>query len=426
MCIKTEGYGLDMASQDGSSNLLEELKFNMPEVDIDEATDFKKPKEEILEDSGNCAGRMLLEARLGSYPSSSVRNPTPDVLGQAARMSSIEEDWKPAIFLPNPPRSLTSAAAKPPYFLYGNVTSLSPTSWARITKFMYSIEPEFVESQMFSALNRKEGYVHNLPRENRSNIFPKGAMTIAEAIPRSKRWWPSWDNRKQLTYINESTGSSYLCERLGRILAECNGSPSEDQQRNILQQCLTMNFIWVGRHRLSPLEPEHLEQIMGYPQHHTQIVGYSSAERMKALRLSFQTDTLAYHLSVLSRLCQEGVTVLSFFTGIGGAEVALHRLGIRLKGVVSVEPCETKRKIVKKWWESSAQCGELVQLESISKLTTVKLEDLMKKMKGFDLIICQNSYSSADNESMAGLDLSMFAEFVRILQKVRSTNGRYR
>ncbi|KAL1548254.1 DNA (cytosine-5-)-methyltransferase, variant 2 [Salvia divinorum] len=431
ICIKTEECSSDTASRVGTSDLLDKLKGKklkgkMPEVDIDdEPNNFKKPKDEFMEDSGSAVDRMLLEAGIGKY--SSVNNPAPVLPRRAGRFTSFVEDRKPPISSLNPCRSLTRVVAKPPYFLYGNVTSLSHDSWGKISQFLYSVQPEFVDSQLFSALNRKEGYVHNLPTEDRFHIMPRGPTTLPEAIPYAKKWWPSWDTRKQLSTIScESTGLPYLCEKLGRMLSDCNGLPSADSQTKILQQCQAKNLVWVGKHRLSPLEPEHLEQIMGYPQHHSRIAGYTPAERLQSLKLSFQTDTLGYHLSVLKLKYPGGVSVLSFFSGIGGAEVALHRLGIRLKGVVSVEVCETKRRMMKKWWESSAQSGELIQLESISKLSSSKLEEVMKKMKGFDLVVCQNPYSVADSDSLSGIDFSMFVEFVRILQRVRSTMDRYR
>ncbi|KAF9619551.1 hypothetical protein IFM89_007378 [Coptis chinensis] len=50
-----------------------------------------------------------------------------------------------------------------------------------------------------------------------------------------------------------------------------------------------------------------------------------------------EVDTVAYHFSVLKSFSPNGITLSSLFSGIGGAEVALHRLGILLKTVVSVE-----------------------------------------------------------------------------------------
>ncbi|KAI3469230.1 hypothetical protein Pfo_025893 [Paulownia fortunei] len=424
--IKTEEYSSDVVSQVRASDLLEKLKGKMPkEEHTDELNNWKKPKEEFMEDSSNSVGRMWLEARRGN--STSTSNRVAASQRWVGRMRSLEEDRKSTMSMPNPCRSLTSVVAKPPYFFYGNVTNLSHDSWVKISQFLYSLQPEFVNTQSYSALSRKEGYVHNLPTEDRFHIFPKGPMTIEEAIPHTRKWWPSWDNRKQLSYIScETTGISQLCDRLGGMLAESKGLPSAEQQRDLLQQCQAKNLIWVGNYMLAPLEPEHLEHIMGYPLHHSRVPGFSLPERLKSLKLSFQTDTLGYHLSVMRRLFPGGVAVLSFFSGIGGAEVALHRLGIHLKGVVSVEPCETKRRIVRKWWENTGQSGELIQFESIHKLSGNKLENLIKKFCGFDFVICQNPYSGADSDSLAGLDFSMFVEFVRVLQRVRSTMERNR
>lgn len=416
LCIKFEEGNSDVVSQDDTS---EKLEGWMPkEIITDEPNTWKKPKEEFMEEPSSSIGRTWLEARRPNYPSNS--NPVAAPQRQIRRTTSLEEDIKPAMSLP---RSLSSVVAKPPYFLYGNVTKLTHNSWVKISQFMYSVQPEFAASNLYSALNRTEGYVHNLPTKDRFHVFPKGPMTIQEAIPHTKKWWPPWDDRKQLSYINcEMTGIPHLCDGLGRMMAECKGPPSAELQREVLQHCETNNLAWVGKDKLAPLEVEHVERIMGYPVHHSQVAGFSSMERLKALKLSFQTDTLGYHLSVLRGSFPDGVTVLSFFDGIGGVEVALHRLGIRLKGVVSVEPSEAKRRIVKKWWENSAQAGELIQLESIKQLSSNKVEDLFKKFKGFNLIICQNPYSGAESDNLDGLDFSMFVEFVRVLQRVRSMN----
>jgi site-specific DNA-cytosine methylase len=56
-----------------------------------------------------------------------------------------------------------------------------------------------------------------------------------------------------------------------------------------------------------------------------------------------------------------GMNVLSLFTGIGGAEVALHRLGIHLMTVVSVEISEVNKRILRYWWIQT-QTGELIEI----------------------------------------------------------------
>ncbi|GMP76174.1 hypothetical protein CsSME_00032962 [Camellia sinensis var. sinensis] len=339
----------------------------------------------------------------------------------------------PTLSKPKSCQSVDKMVAKAPYFFYGNVMNLSQDCWVKISQFLYAIEPEFVNSQFFSALSRKEGYIHNLPSQNRFHITPKPPMTIEAAIPHTKKWWPLWDPRKQLSCITfEINGVSELCDRLGKILTDSKGILSAEKQRDLLHQCRALNLVWVGRHKLAPVEPEHLERILGYPLNHTRDSELSLKERLQSLKHSFQIDTLGYHLSVLKSLYPGGLTVLSIYSGIGGAEISLHRLGIRLKGVVSIEPCERKRKILKKWWQSTGQTGELVQIEGIQRLASNKLESLIKQFGGFDFIICQNPYTysskiptmAADGDSVGDLDFSLFYEFVRVLQRVRSTMER--
>lgn len=333
---------------------------------------------------------------------------------------------------PNPGQnSHDKMVGKSPYFFYGNVANLPQSTWAKISQFLYAIEPEFVNTQLFSALSRKEGYIHNLPTKNRFHILPTGPMTIEDVIPHSKKWWPSWDRRKQINcIISETIGISQLCDRLGRILTDSQGVVSVEQQSDILHHCGKWNLLWVGKHKLAPIEPEHLECILGYPSHHTKAVQFTLTERLWALKHCFQTDTLGYHLSVLKPMFPSGLTVLSLYSGIGGVEVSLLRLGIRLRGVVSVETCKTKRGILQRWWSETRQAGELVQIEDAHKLTSKRLGCLINKFGGFDLVIAQTpslfkgSKMSANGDSSLGFDFSLFCDFVRILKCVETIMGR--
>lgn len=328
-------------------------------------------------------------------------------------------------------RTLDAMVAKPPYFLYGNVVNLSMDCWHKMSQFLYAVEPEFVNTQFFSALSRKEGYIHNLPVGERFYIRPQSPMTIEEALPHTKKWWPPWDTRKQLSCISSETmGVFHICDSLGRMLKDSQGVLSSEQQTKVLYHCRTLNLVWVGQYKLAPLEPEHLEQILGYPPRHTQGTDMSLQDRLESLRNCLQIDTIAYHVSALKSMFPRGLTMLSIFSGIGGIEIALHRLGICLKAVVSIETSEMKRKILQRWWKNSDQAGELVQIEDVQKLTSNRLELLRNKFGGFDFIVCQNpcTYSSSKgsskmvvgNNDVIGFDFQMYYEFVRVLQRIRS------
>lgn len=106
-------------------------------------------------------------------------------------------------------------------------------------------------------------------------------------------------------------------------------------------------MVWIGRHKVAPLEPDEIEFLLGFPKDHTR--GITTTKRYRSLGNSFQVDTVAYHLSVLREMFPNGMNILSLFSGIGGAEVALHKLGIRMKTVVSIEISKVNRTVLNTW-----------------------------------------------------------------------------
>lgn len=414
----------------------EEVKtenFSHEPLHSEETYGGKRMKEETADDFPGANG-----VGSSNFVESNVsKRPKPECYDYSAssQTSPLDPDWVeekvdvddpglPSRYKPNRARCLNRVVAKPPYFFYGNIANISYDVWAKISKFLYDLEPEFVNTQFFSAVSRREAYVHNLPTENRFHIHPRPPMTIEDAIPLTKKWWPSWDSRKQLSSINcEVSGISQHCDRLARTMASSGGVLTSEQKQDILHHCLTLNLVWVGKNKLGPIEPEYLEVILGYPLNHT--AELSLTERLNLLKYCFQTDTLGYHLSVLKPNFPDGLTLLSVFSGIGGAEVALHRLGIKIKNLVSVETSEAKRKVLKRWWHISGQTGELVQIEDVQRLTSSKLDSMIKRFGGFDLVICQNPSSCSKSKSNNGqthiaFEFSLFYEFVRVVQRVRN------
>lgn len=321
-------------------------------------------------------------------------------------------------------RQLNMFAEGPPYFYFENVASTPKGVWETISRFLYDIEPEFVDAKYFSVSSRKRGYVHNLPIENRFRLMPLPPLTIHEAFPDTRKYWPSWDYRTKLNCINTVVGSAPLCERMRSIIKGSHGKPSIKDQARVLYHSKKWNLVWVGPDQLAPLEPHEMELALGFDIGHTR--GSSTrTERVRSLGNAFQTDTVAYHLSVLKNLYPNGINVLSLFSGIGGAEVALHRLGITLKYVVSAEICKENRLILRSWWEKTRQNGELIELEDVQSLTDKKLEELNDIVGGFDLIIggspCNNLTGSnrCTRDGLEGKHSSLFFEFPRIVNVVR-------
>ncbi|XP_057482702.1 DNA (cytosine-5)-methyltransferase DRM2-like isoform X2 [Actinidia eriantha] len=339
----------------------------------------------------------------------------------------------PTELCPTPYRSLPEAAMGPPYFYYENVALAPKGVWDTIKRFLYDVEPEFVDSKYFCAAARKRGYVHNLPINNRFPLLPLPPRTIHEALPLSRRWWPSWDTRTKLNCLQTCIGSAKLTERIRKALEDHQeGEPPLHVQKYVLDECRKWNLVWVGRNKLAPLECDEVEMLLGFPKNHTRGGGISRTDRYKSLGNSFQIDTVAYHLSVLKDLFPGGVKLLSLFSGIGGAEVALYRLGIPLKTVVSVEKSEVNRNIVRSWWEQTNQKGNLIDFVDVQQLDGDRLEQLIHSIGGFDIVIggspCNNLAGSNRHhrDGLEGKESSLFYDYFRILDLVKCIMAKQR
>ncbi|KAI3670075.1 hypothetical protein L6452_41681 [Arctium lappa] len=322
-------------------------------------------------------------------------------------------------------RTLPDAAIGPPFFYYENVALAPKGSWDTISRSLYDVEPEFVDSKHFCAAARKRGYVHNLPINNRFPILPPPPLTISDALPLTKRWWPEWDKRKKLNCIQTVIGSAKLTERIRKSLEKYGDNIPLHVQKNVIEECRKWNLVWVGKNKVAPLEPDEVEMLLGFPRNHTRGGGISRTDRYKSLGNSFQIDTVAYHLSVLKNIFPNGINMLSLFSGIGGAEVALHRLGIRLKNVVSVEISEANRDIVRSWWEQTNQKGNLVHLPDVQQLNGGQIEQFITSFGGFDLVVggspCNNlaGGNRVSRDGLEGLHSSLFYDYCRILDTVK-------
>ncbi|AQK95270.1 putative inactive DNA (cytosine-5)-methyltransferase DRM3 [Zea mays] len=416
------------------ANSIEQKEIKVESDFLDEAeTDYSSYQPSYSDvsyyddDNNNTRVKRAKHIFIDDIGASSSHLGDPWSMGQRAGTNDMSVKVELEAMTPGRRANVQGDLAKPPFFLYGNVVEVPKDTWHQLKQFLYNVEPEFVNSQSFSALTRREGYIHNLPVEKRSVVVPKSPMTIEEALPFTRQWWPSWDTRKHISVITtEAAGIEQTCERLGGMVRESRGVLSQARQMQIIHQCRVSNLIWVGRDRLGPLEPRQVEKILGYPYNHTNLFELNQPDRLAAMKYAFQTDTLSYLLSVLKGKYQDGIRVLSIYSGIGGAEVALHRLGIPLKCVISVEESEVNRKILRRWWLKTEQTGVLRQHAGIWKLKTHVIEDLVKEFGGFDLIIGGNYTSCKGGTTVnttMGMDSNRFYEYNRVVKRVRTAVG---
>ncbi|XP_048544222.1 probable inactive DNA (cytosine-5)-methyltransferase DRM3 isoform X1 [Triticum urartu] len=324
----------------------------------------------------------------------------------------------------SPGRNIHGDLFKPPFFLYASLVDISKDTWNQLSSFLFNVQLEYLNSQSFSALMRKEGYIHNLPTERRHAAIPRSPMTIRDALPLIRRFWPSWDTRKQIDGVALGVvGTEQICEKVEKAVKDSRGNLSEVKQAQIIHQCKMANLVWTGQDKLGPLQPHQMEVILGYSASHTDLPGIDPQDKVASMRFALQTDTIAYLLSALKDRYPDGLRVISIYSAIGGAEVALHRLGIPLRCVVSVEESVVNRRVLKMWWRKTQQNGKLRQLDRIQKLDTKEFEDLMKEFGGFDLIVGGN-YDFYRGTAMTvgttmGMDSNRFFEYVRVVQMVR-------
>jgi site-specific DNA-cytosine methylase len=118
--------------------------------------------------------------------------------------------------------------------------------------------------------------------------------------------------------------------------------------------------------------------------------------------------------------------ICSLFSGIGGAEVALHRLGIPLKNVVSVEISVSKRDVIRSWWEQANQKGNLIEITDIQTINGSDIETWIWSFGGFDLVIggspCNNlaGGNRVSRDRLEGQHCSLFYQYVRVLGLIRN------
>ncbi|XP_057960835.1 DNA (cytosine-5)-methyltransferase DRM2-like [Malania oleifera] len=324
-------------------------------------------------------------------------------------------------------RKLPDAATGPPYFYFEVLTHRR--LWSKVSQIFFDIGPEFVDSKYFCAAARRRGYVHNLPIQNRCPLLPQPARTIQEALPVTKTWWPSWDPRTQLNSFQTCARGGKLTDRIRRALEKYDGTdPPTHVQNHVLNQCENWNLVWIGRNKAAPLEPYEVEVLLGFPEDYTRGGGICVTDRYKCLANSFQVDTVAYHLSVLKYIFPCGINLFSLFPGIGGAENALHRLGVLLKNVVVVETSKTSRLVFRSWWEQTNQKGNLVDIADVQEVTSAKLEQLITSFGRFDLVIggspcdvlASNSNRPASENGDEGEHSTIFFDYFRILRLAKS------
>ena len=119
------------------------------------------------DDSNNTRVKRAKHIFIDDTGSSSSHPGNPWSMGHCAGTSDMPVKVELEAMTPGHRANIQGDLAKPPFFLYENVVEIPKDTWHQLKQFLYNVEPEFVNSQSFSALTPKEGYILNLPVEKR-------------------------------------------------------------------------------------------------------------------------------------------------------------------------------------------------------------------------------------------------------------------
>ncbi|CAM0913455.1 unnamed protein product [Alopecurus aequalis] len=420
-----KGLGAELTEKDKKFLYLVEMGFEEDEVSAAITICGEHEPVELLADAIHAA---QIARRGGSYgettetsggvkrknvagPSGDKRRPHIKQLGQVDR--AFGSGPMVGFDLPNGSTSISNRkipdiAKGPPYFYFESVASALHGVQDE-SRFLRDIKPEFVDSKDFCAVKHKRRYIHNLPTLGRFHIDPVQQRTIQEVFTQTRRWWPPWDTRTQLNCIRTKTAPAAVFKNVRLTLAN---HLNEFGRKKILDACMDWNLIWVGPNKVAALEPGEVETVLGLPKDYTR--GFTVTDRYHALGNSVQVDTIAYHLSALKTVFSSGIKVLSLFSGIGGAELGLYRLGIHLEVVVSLELSKTNQNIIRTWWDQTKQTGELIQIDDVRKVKGDYLQTLVRRFGGFDLIVG----GSLEQPSQFHLCSQILAQVKQIMRRV--------
>lgn len=130
-------------------------------------------------------------------------------------------------------RQNPETGAGPPHFYFENLALAPKDVWQTMSRFLYDIEPEFVDSIHFSAAARKKGYIHNLSIHARCPLEPRPPMTIQEALPHTQKWWPSCDIRTKLNCLLGRVAKPGVADKT-RLLLSASRLPPHPR----IQKCI--------------------------------------------------------------------------------------------------------------------------------------------------------------------------------------------
>lgn len=89
-----------------------------------------------------------------------------------------------------------------PFFFFENVAKTAPSlaeseiNWRVMSRDLYGIDPETIDSATVSASHRRRSYVSNLPKGSNRIVHRSKLLSIQDLFRGLTRYWPDWDVRR--------------------------------------------------------------------------------------------------------------------------------------------------------------------------------------------------------------------------------------
>eukprot|EP00873_Tetraselmis_striata_P018338 jgi/Tetstr1/438602/TSEL_027153.t1 len=150
-----------------------------------------------------------------------------------------------------------------------------------------------------------------------------------------------------------------------------------------------------------PLTTEEAEELMGFPRGFVKRYHWEQSPTRSRGWLGdcFNVHSIAYLLHPLAemqergKLPPEGITVASFCSGIGGAEVALQLLGIKVKKIITAEVEDEKAKLLTAFLKHQMpqtqhiHTGDMTKDKSVVRLLANNSESLLEPNELVHLVV---------------------------------------
>ncbi|GAQ79593.1 DNA cytosine methyltransferase [Klebsormidium nitens] len=302
-------------------------------------------------------------------------------------------------------RSFLPAGVEPaacpfrPFFFFENVSRTAPTlaqserNWGVMSRELYGIEPETIDSATVSASHRRRSYISNIPKGPSRTVHKSRFQSIRDLFGGLARYWPDWDLRRTTGKLHTICTEFLDNLKLRRFNPEVRAafSAGEIVGAETKRTLYSRSLVWVGPNRAGRMSFEEMEKVLGYPEGHTRLIADSS-RRQRSLGNSLQVETVMGLLSPLASLqapeMPEGLAVLSICAGIGGVEVALQRLGILVRRLVYVEIDDDCSAVLEQFWmEAGHPQTSIVRYRDLSDPTLLANLDVeARQCNGFDLV----------------------------------------